>query len=232
MYPWKSRRTMSKSSPRAAMPAGSDDDDGNGGGGGGMPITLPFPFSLGGSSTNIYSQFNHIYFNEDITSETCFALARELRQLAHKLKSMALSMGTEPQPIYLHMTTNGGCIHSAFTVVDAIRSLGVPVYSVVEGFVASAGTLISISAEKRFISPNAYMLLHELRSGVWGKMSSLNDEFANLRKIMDHIIDFYLESTRLKRKQLDGILSKDIIWNAEECMRKGVVDEIYSPAAV
>jgi ATP-dependent protease ClpP protease subunit len=49
----------------------------------------------------------------------------------------------------------------------------------VEGYVASAGTLIAIVGTKRFMQPNAYMHIHELTCGVWDKMSYITDTFNN-----------------------------------------------------
>jgi ATP-dependent protease ClpP protease subunit len=99
---------------------------------------------------------------------------------------------------------------------------------VVDGFVASAGTLITLAAAKRFIQPNAYMLLHQLSSGVWGKMSAIDDEVHNLRKLMNHITKFYLAHTRLKSSALQKLLLKDVTWNAEECLAKGIADALYT----
>jgi ATP-dependent protease ClpP protease subunit len=136
-------------------------------------------------------------------------------------------LGVEKQPIYLHLTTDGGLIYSAFSVIDCIKSLSVPVYTVIDGFVASAGTLISLAGEKRFMCENAYLLIHELRGGVWGKMSEVDEEHMNLKKIMEHLKKIYLDNTKIKKKDLDGILKKDLIWDVNECIEKGLVDEIY-----
>jgi ATP-dependent protease ClpP protease subunit len=107
-----------------------------------------------------------------------------------------------------------------------MKQLHMPVYTVIDGFVASAGTLISTAGERRFVSKNAYMLIHELRSQFWGKMSEIEEEFSNLQKIMAHIIKHYTEHTKISRKQLDKILVKDSIWNATECIDHGIVDEV------
>lgn len=194
----------------------------------GLPLPFILPkFGLGGSSS-VYTHQNHIFFNDEINNETVFALNKELRTAETKQKLVALTHGTTPSPIYLHLTTDGGSIHAAFSVVDCINSLSVPVYTVVDGFVASAGTLISLAGAKKYIRPNAYMLIHELRSGVWGKMSSIEEEVENLKKVMDHIYDFYINNTKMSKKQLEKILNKDVIWNATECISKGVADEVYT----
>jgi ATP-dependent protease ClpP protease subunit len=154
---------------------------------------------LFGKSPNsyIYSNFNHIYFNNDITSDTAFELNKELRKVQTQIKTISASLNLEPQPIYLHLTTNGGDIYSALSIIDCIESLTIPLYTVIDGFVASAGTLISIIGKKRYMTANSYMLIHQLRSGYWGKMSDIEDEVSNLKKLMKHISKFYLNKTKI-----------------------------------
>lgn len=219
--------TMNKRRKLRHTPPPRDmDDDGDD-----STVTpLILPNFLKSSSASVKSHQNHIYFNDDINSQTAMALCHELRNVDLTMKLLSTTYNMPAQPIYLHLTTNGGEVHSAFLVVDTINQLSVPVYTVVEGFVASAGTLISLAGEKRFISENAYMLLHELRSGVWGKMSSIEEEMENLKKIMDHITSFYIKKTNLKKHALDKLLTKDVIWNSSECVSKGVVDDIYKVA--
>jgi ATP-dependent protease ClpP protease subunit len=172
------------------------------------------------------------FFNDDITQHSAFMLAKELRRVAHMLKLRAVNLGIPIQPIYLHVTTNGGEINAAFSVVDCIGSLGVRVYSVVDGFVASAGTLITLAAQKRFIEPNAYMLVHQLSSGVWGKMSSIEEQVSNLNKLSEHLKTFYLSRTKLSKKTLKHLFLTDITWNAQESVSKGLADALYTPRDV
>jgi ATP-dependent protease ClpP protease subunit len=207
---------------KADTPCLEDEEDG------GAPMTLPFMFPKLASGANVYSHMNHVYFNDEITNDTVFALNKELRQVESKLRMVALAHGLTAGPIYLHLTTDGGSIHAAFSAVDCIQGLSVPVYTVVDGFVASAGTLISLAAKKRYVRPNAYMLIHELRSGVWGKMSSIEEEVENLKKVMEHIHTFYMKHTKLTKKQLEKILTRDVIWSADECIAKGVADDFYT----
>jgi ATP-dependent protease ClpP protease subunit len=178
-------------------------------------------------SSSLYSQFNHIYFNNDITMESAFELNKELRSVETKIKTMSASLNIKSEPIYLHLTTDGGLIYAALSIIDCIESLSIPVYTIIDGFVASAGTLISLAGEKRFMCKNAYMLIHELRGGMWGKMSEMDDEYSNLKKLMNHIIKIYTKKTNITKKELEGILKKDITWNLKECIEKGLIDEEY-----
>ena len=182
------------------------------------------PFIINKSPNSyIYSNFNHIYFNNDITPDTAFELNKEIRSVQTKIKTVSASLGIEEQPIYLHLTTDGGTIYSALSIIDCIASLTVPLYTVVDGYVASAGTLISIMGEKRYMTKNSYMLVHELRCGYWGKMTSIEEEVSNLKKIMKHITNIYLKKTKIDKE----ILKKDINWNIRECIKFGLIDEEY-----
>ncbi len=149
-----------------------------------------------------------------------------MRNMKLKMQTIALKMGIEPPPIKLHLTTYGGSVHAAFSVIACIKSSKVPVHTVIDGYVASAGTLISVCGAKRFIHKHSSMLIHELRSGTWGKMSNIEDEVENMKKMMGKIKDIYVEHTKLKKKDLDAILKKDNDWYAEECLNSGLVDEI------
>uniref|UniRef100_A0A6C0H056 Protease n=1 Tax=viral metagenome TaxID=1070528 RepID=A0A6C0H056_9ZZZZ len=190
----------------------------------GMPDV--FKLFKGASNPNCYSIDNNIYFNDDINMENVCILNKEIRNLQNKLLIQSIKMGIEPAPIKLHITTYGGSIHAAFSVIGCIKSSKVPVHTICDGYVASAGTLISVCGSKRYIHRHANMLIHELRSSMWGKMSVMEEEMTNLKKMMNKIKDIYVAHSKLKRKDLDHILKKDQDWDAEECLKSGLVDEI------
>ena len=141
---------------------------------------------------------------------------------------MGLRLRMDTVPIYLHIYSNGGCIYSAFSAMDLIRSLKVPVYSVIEGATASAGTLISMICEKRLIRPLGHMLIHQLSSACWGKMSEMTDEYNNLKGLMKTIRDLYLQHTKLSLKKLNELLHQDIWLDAKQSITYGLADEIYN----
>jgi ATP-dependent protease ClpP protease subunit len=175
-----------------------------------------------------YTVDNNIYFNDDITMETMNKLTKEIRTLSGKLLSMKTKMGLEEAPpIKLHITSYGGSIHAAYKCINCIKNSNVPVHTIVDGFAASAGTLISVVGAKRYINKCSMMLIHELRSSTsWNKMSELEEEIDNLKKTMEQIKDIYEENTNMSRSELAKILKKDVDWDAKECLKRGLVDEI------
>lgn len=178
---------------------------------------------------NIYVMANHIYFSTDITPKTAFVLCKYLRTLETSLKIDAITMGVK-QEIYLHITTDGGCVSSAFSIIDCMEGLSIPVNTVIDSDVSSAGTIISIHGAKRYVCKNSYVLIHELRSGCWGKLAFIDDTYKNCVKLQEHINNFYLTKTKISKKMLKDLLVKDLQFNATECINMGIADEIYSAA--
>lgn len=197
------------------------------------------------STDNIFRTGRAIYFACDVTHASCHKLIQMLKEAeaeaVHELAAAnverialqkrfpALKITAEVTPIVLHLTTYGGIIHAAFAVIDVMSSLKVPVHTVVSGYVASAGTLISVAGAKRFIGCNAYMMIHELRGGCWGRFAEVREQGLNLSKLMTHITAFYESKSRgkLVGAALASILARDLDWDAHECVENGLADALY-----
>jgi ATP-dependent protease ClpP protease subunit len=128
--------------------------------------------------------------------------------------------------IKLYITSNGGLVYQVFSAIDTIQGMKVPVHTICKGFVASAGTLLSLAGKKRFITENSFMLIHELRSGTWGKFSHMVESVENSKQLMEHIKSYYIKRSKITAEELEEQLKKDVTWNAQMCLDKGLVDEI------
>lgn len=171
---------------------------------------------------------NHIYFYSEVNRDSIYELGELMKEIEEENRLMSFKMNIEEIPIYLHINSYGGCIFSAFNAVDMIKSCSVPVYSIIEGCAASAGTIMSVVCKKRYIRPNAYMLIHQLSSGCWGKMCEIEDEFKNLKEFMENITNLYKEHTSIPRKELNELLKHDLWLNVEKCTKYKLVDEIWN----
>ena len=120
----------------------------------------------------------------------------------------------------------GGSLMDTWYIMDLLKNLDHPVYTYIDGYAASAATLISVMGEKRFISPHSFMLIHQLSSGSSGTFSEMDDSMQNNIKFMETIRKIYLTRTLLKEKELNEILKKDLWLDAETCKKYGLIDEI------
>jgi ATP-dependent protease ClpP protease subunit len=175
----------------------------------------------------IYKENNHIYFYSEIDRNSISKLNTLLRQAEEYCIVTSLRLRVDEIPIYLHIYSNGGYVHSAFAAIDVIKGCRVPVYSIIEGATASAGTLISVVCKKRFIRPTAYMLIHQLSSECWGKMSEITDEYKNLTNMMTKITNIYTEYSNLTPKKLEKLLKHDLWLDSKKSIKYGLADELY-----
>ena len=178
----------------------------------------------GPSASGISRNKNHIYFYDDVSTESCLELNKTIIELAKELQKYSLEYDTKPAKIYLHINSNGGELLACFSTVDYIKNCPIPIVSIVEGSAASAATLISVVCDERYMTPNSYMLIHQLRGGYWGKYDEMEEDLENSKKFMDKIYNIYEEHTKLGRNELKKMLRKDKWWDYDTCLEYGLVD--------
>jgi ATP-dependent protease ClpP protease subunit len=71
------------------------------------------------------------------------------------------------------------------------------------------------------------MLIHQLSSGCWGKMSEIEDEYKNLTDFMSKITDIYVKNSKIPLGRLKALLKHDLWLDAKKAISYGLVDAIY-----
>ena len=179
----------------------------------------------------VTSKENHIYFNASVTKKSVYALNNEIMALNRSFEELERNhptvTGMRPRPIILHINSYGGSVFAAFAAIDFIQQSKIPIYTVVEGATASAGTLMSVVGKKRFIRPTGSMLIHQLSTWFGGKMNEIEDEYKNLEQMMDTIRRIYTKHTRMSEADLKEHLSHDVWWMSAKCIEHGLVDAVW-----
>ena len=186
------------------------------------------PRKAGGevSEKHISVQDNKIYFYSGVNRNACCELNKKISELESKAITLSQNLDTPAPPIKLYINSGGGGITSGISSMDTILRSNVDVHTYIDGFSASAATFLSVVGDKRFMSRNSYMLIHQLSSQFWGTYSNFEDEKQNLDLMMKTIKNVYKKYTKVPMKKLDEILKHDILWDAETCLNYGLIDEI------
>lgn len=169
---------------------------------------------------------NTLFFYSQVDEHSSMTLEQKLLALNQHNIHLLEKYEIEKAPIHLHIQSFGGSLFHTLYLVDLIKSLETPVYTYVDGFAASAATLLSISGKRRFMSKNSLMLIHQLSGGNAGKYAEMKDENENLDVLMDFIVNHYLENTKIDQKTLLELLKRDLWLNSSTCLKYGLVDEI------
>lgn len=179
------------------------------------------------SKNRIESINNDIYFYAEVRRQNNLTLNKKLDSLGIKYFNYSNSLGMEEvAPINLYINSYGGSVFAGFSSVDHIMNCKVPVHTIVDGCAASAATIMSVVGDHRMINRHAFMLIHQLSAGSWGKFEDLKDDMTNNELLMKKIKGIYEQYTKIPRKHLNDILKHDLWWDAKTCLEYGLVDEI------
>jgi len=169
---------------------------------------------------------NRIYFYSGVTRPKILKLNKGIYSLNANMLGKSMALEYEPPPIKLHINSYGGSVFAGLSAVDYIKNSRIPVHSCIDGCAASAATLMSVVAERRFMHRNACMLVHQLSGMMWGKFQEMQDDMQNSEMLMEKIKNIYKQHTKIPKREMDKILKHDIWWEAEKCLEYGLVDEL------
>jgi len=170
---------------------------------------------------------NKIYYYAGVNRESAAELNKKIGELETKCLTLCHNLDLEEPPtLKVLINSGGGSITAGISSMDTILRTKVPVHTYVDGFAASAATFLSVVGSYRFMSRNSYMLIHQLSTNFWGKYSEFEDEKQNLDLMMETIKRVYKKYTKVPEKKLDEILKHDLLWDAETCLKYGLIDEV------
>mgnify|MGYP003974265615 CR=1 FL=1 len=172
---------------------------------------------------------NIIYFYASVTQKENFKLNQQISSIGREMKMIAVKLDMDtPPPIHLRINSYGGSVFAAFSSIDYMNQSKTPIFTYIDGCAASAGTIMSVCGDQRFIGENSYMLVHQLSSQHWGKYQELQDDMKNSDNLMKRIKEIYEAKTKIPKTKMDEILKHDLWWDAKTCLKYGLVDEILT----
>ena len=179
------------------------------------------------SEKHISVHENKIYYYSSVNRDSAVELNKKIGEIESKSLTLCNTLDLDQPPTCrIYINSGGGSVVSGISSMDTILRTKVPIHTYVDGFAASAATFLSVVGNYRFMSRNSYMLIHQLSSSFWGTYSNFEDEKQNLDLMMKTIKNVYKKYTKVPMKKLDEILKHDLMWDAETCLKYGLIDEI------
>lgn len=180
---------------------------------------------------NIWVDKSDIYFYDFIDPETQLLLSKYYNKAVEYIYSnsgeYSIKNNGEPHNIVtLHINSGGGDVFSSLAIYDFLKEAEIPVVGIVEGQAASGASIILQGCKQKLMSPHSMILIHELSSGTFGKLTQMKQDFKNWESMMDLIKDIYRKETKIPEDELDKILEPDYYWKADKCKEYGLVDYI------
>ena len=172
---------------------------------------------------------NEVYFYGEVSQESVLELNITLKTLQRDLLIKYAEIGLEESPtIKLYIHSEGGCVFAGLSAMDHIRTMKIPVTTIVDGVCCSAATFILLGGNKRLMKENSFVLIHQLSNTFWGKFEEMKDQMETVTKLMKHVNKMYKTKTQLSENKLKMLMKRDLYLDSEECIRYKIVDEVFT----
>lgn len=166
---------------------------------------------------------NEILFYADVDRENALDFVEKFKKLEiDLLKKKAELVGYEPN-IRIHIMSDGGDIFAGMTLMNTLESSRVKVITIAQGSCCSAATFMLLGGAERKMGKNAYVLIHQISTEMWGNFQELKHELKSTDKFMKMLKRMYLEKTQIPEKMLKKLMKKDIYLNPRDCLKYGIV---------
>ncbi len=130
--------------------------------------------------------------------------------------------------ISLYINSPGGAITSGMAIMDTMNYIKSNVSTICVGMAASmAAFLLSCGQkEKRFILPNAEVMIHQPLGGVNGQATEIKIVAERILKIKDKLNKLLAKNTNQSLEKIQIDTERDYFMDANEALEYGIVDKI------
>lgn len=130
--------------------------------------------------------------------------------------------------IYFYINSPGGYTHAGLAIIDTMNHIKPDVATVCVGMAASMGAVILASGVKgkRFILPNAEVMIHQPWGGAEGRAADIEITARQILKTRERLNKILADMTGQPVSTIEKDVDRDYFMTAEEAKKYGIVDEI------
>ncbi len=151
-------------------------------------------------------------------------------------QQMAQAHNTGQNVIPVVIDSYGGQVYSLMSMIAAIKDAEIPVATIVEGKAMSCGAVLLTFGEEgmRFADPNATVMIHDVSSGMYGKIEELKADVKEAERLDEKIFTMMARNCGKKddyfKKKVFNKKHADWFMDAQEAKKHGIVNHLRLPS--
>jgi ATP-dependent Clp protease protease subunit len=147
-------------------------------------------------------------------------------------KLLLLAAEEPKRDIYLYIKSPGGSITAGIDIYDTMQVVPNDIVTVGIGMAASMGQLLLTAGTKgkRYITPNARVLLHQPHGGFGGTASDIQTQAQLILDMKKRLAEITAAQTGKTVEQINDDGDRDRWFTAQEALDYGFVDHIRESA--
>ena len=160
-----------------------------------------------------------IFLGSQVTAETANLVVAQLLFLANE---------DPKRDIKLYINSPGGSVYDGLAIIDTMNYIEPDVQTIGIGLQASMGAmLLACGAKgKRYLLPNARVMIHQPSSGTEGKITDQEIALKEGILLKKKLAEIFAERTGKDLKTVEKDMDRDTWMGAEEAKGYGIVDEV------
>lgn len=139
----------------------------------------------------------------------------------------------EGDTVNLYINSMGGSVKEALGIYSALKRCPAAVNAYIDGFAASAASVIAMAADRVVMSRNTTMMVHNAAWDVYGNSAALRKSADDLDIINGAMLQSYVVKAgeKLTMEKLEELADGEAWLSAEDCVLYGLADEFAEQEA-
>ena len=183
--------------------------------------------SRGERSYDIYSRLlkeRIVFLGEDVNETTANLIVAQM---------MFLEAEDPEKDIHFYINSPGGSVTDGLAIYDTMHYVKCDVATYCIGMAASMGAFLLAGGEpgKRFILPNAEVMIHQPSGGARGQATEIEIAAKQILRTKERLNRMLSENTKQPFEKVAEDTERDNWMTAEEALEYGIVDKIIDKRA-
>lgn len=162
-----------------------------------------------------------IFLGDEVNEHTANVVVAQLLFLANE---------DPKKDIYLYINSPGGSVYDALAIYDTMEYVSPDIQTVGIGVQASAAAFLLSSGKKgkRFLLPNATVMIHQPSSGTRGKVTDQEIDLRESLRVKRLLEEIMAKNTGQKPEKIHVDMERDFWMTSEQAQKYGVVDKVMA----
>jgi ATP-dependent Clp protease protease subunit len=132
--------------------------------------------------------------------------------------------------IYLYINSPGGDMTGLFAIYDTMQFVRSEVATFCVGQACSAAAVLLAAGTKgkRYVLPNARVLIHQPHGGAQGQSTDLELAVAEMVEMRRRMVDILIDATGQPMERITADIERDYILRGDDAVAYGLADEVIT----
>lgn len=146
---------------------------------------------------------------------------------------LLLDSDSSKKDIKLYINSPGGSVTAGLAIYDTMQYVKADVSTICVGLAASMGAVLLAAGAKgkRFVLPNAEVMIHQVMGGAEGQASDIKIRAEHILRIRDRLNKILAGHTKQPMAKVEKDTDRDNFMTAEEAVAYGLADKIIATSA-